>query len=381
MEQIAFNLTGSFFDSSGYSNHLRGLANGLSKLARVRISTNFVPNWEKVVTDKELEMLKREPEDNEINIIITPPVAWKLSLGRRNWAYCIFEGDKVPECFIEEFANPEIERILIPSIHTQNAIMKTLHEGGLQNPFKKGIQIPKGLANPLNDIIIPKIKIIPHGVDLNLFYPKKTEKKKFTFLMNKGFRNSEDRGGIQYGIKAFCEEFNKEENVELIVKINPAYGIPDLNKIIKELDIQNKEFPPIKFITNYFEYNKLVDLYNSADVFVSPTRAEAFNIPCLEAFACGIPVTTTEFGGQTDYCNEDNSWIIKGELKEVEHEIQYEGIKWLTPDIKQLRETMRYCYNDPEICRLKGCNGQITASKMTWEDSAKKLMEVLNGME
>ena len=353
-----FNLIGSFFGSDGYSNHLKGLANALSKIAKVRITTNIIPNWEKLVTDKELEMLKTEPSEDEINIIITPPISWRLSLGKRNWAYCIWEGDKIPDSFIEEFLNPEIEYILIPSKHILEAIQNTIKRRNTEYELAS------------------KINIIPHGVNLDLFYPKKTDKKKFTFLCNKGFRNSEDRGGIQYAIKAFCEEFNKNENVELIIKINPAYGIPDLNKLIKELNIQNKEIATIKFITNYIEYNKLIDLYNSADVFVSPTRAEAFNIPCLEAMACGLPIITTNFGGQTDFCNEFNSWIISGELKDVEHEIQYEGIKWLTPNLDELRRAMRTAYKYPDLIKEKGSNGLKTAIKFTWDNSAQEIIKL-----
>ena len=52
-----------------------------------------------------------------------------------------------------------------------------------------------------------KIKIIQHGVNLDLFYPK-DKPEKFTFICNKGFRHLEDRGGIQYAIRAYLEDKN-----------------------------------------------------------------------------------------------------------------------------------------------------------------------------
>jgi glycosyltransferase involved in cell wall biosynthesis len=43
----------------------------------------------------------------------------------------------------------------------------------------------------------------------------------------------------------------------------------------------------------------MATLYQVADAYVSPYRAEGFNLPVLEAAACGIPIICTR-GGPTD---------------------------------------------------------------------------------
>ena len=55
------------------------------------------------------------------------------------------------------------------------------------------------------------------------FYPdKKEENDKLIFIANKGWSQGiHDRGGMQWLIKAFSEEFTKDDNVELRLKINP----------------------------------------------------------------------------------------------------------------------------------------------------------------
>jgi len=45
---------------------------------------------------------------------------------------------------------------------------------------------------------------------------------------------------------------------------------------------------------------ELIGLYHAADIFVLPTKAEAFGIAAVEASAMGIPVIATAVGGVTD---------------------------------------------------------------------------------
>jgi glycosyltransferase involved in cell wall biosynthesis len=44
--------------------------------------------------------------------------------------------------------------------------------------------------------------------------------------------------------------------------------------------------------TGYIEVNELVDLYNSADLYVSTSLNEGFGLPILEAIVCGCPIVT-----------------------------------------------------------------------------------------
>jgi len=352
------NIITSFFDTSGYSIHGRELSNALDKQTEVRISTQLINGWQAQVSDRELQMIKRQPKEDEINLIITLPHQWKLhTTNGRNWAYCIWEGDRVPNCWIEEFMNPDIEYIFVASIHTRAAILNTT----------------RGKTSNIQQIH-DKIKVINHGVDLNKFYPKEKESNDFTFLANKGFRGMEDRGGIQYLIQAYLKEFKKTDNVDLILKINPAYPIADMNQIIKQWI--NSESPTIQVITQNMPYDKLIDIYNKCDVFVAPTRADAFNIPVLEAMACSKPVITTNFGGQIDAVNQENGWIIGGKLEEVKSDILYEGIKWLTPDMNELRRAMRDAYEGFSL-KEKKAKALETARQFTWDNSASKITKLL----
>ncbi len=360
------NIIGTILGTSGYDIHTRNLARAIAKITEARFTMQAGPGWETLVDDKELEMVKKQPEEDEINLIITNPMYWRLNTtAKRNWAFLVWEGSHIPKCYVEECFNPEIEYIFVPSEHTKEAIINSLAKWTQENP--------KEVA-PTD--ILEKIKVMPHGVDTSLFFPKE-KPKKCVFVANKGFRNLEDRGGIQYLIKAYFEEFTDKDMVELLIKINPAYGIPNLQEMINKLSPRKENLPLINIDIQSYPYNKLIELYNRGTIFVSPTRAEAYNLPCIEAMACGLPVITTTFGGQTDYCSQETGWMINGKFEEVKHELMYEGIKWLTPDIKQLREALRQAYNDPETVKRLGKTALQTARLNSWDNTAKKIVDLI----
>lgn len=354
------NIIGQFFGTSGYASHTRYLANALNKIEKVRILTSLPPNWTSLVNDEELTMIKRgEQESYDTNLVITHPVHWKSNCwAKKNIVYLVWEGDQVPKWILQECYNKNIDNIIVPSMHTKEALFQGNRAFADDDEY-------------MSDTLKDKVVLIPHGVDLDIFKPIDiTRNDTFKFLANKGFRNLEDRGGIQYLIRAFAEEFKPDENVELILKINTAYGIPNIQGMFPELS----KSAPIKVIASELTPEALNKLYNECDVFVSPTRAEAFNIPCLEALACGKPVITTGYGGQTDFIDSEVGILTDFNLTQVEHEIEYEGVKWATPDIKHLQDNLRHAFKGmiqkPSSCRVQ-------AERYSWDNTAKKIKELI----
>ncbi|MEK6881575.1 MAG: glycosyltransferase family 4 protein, partial [Nanoarchaeota archaeon] len=269
--------------------------------------------------------------------------------------------DRIPKSWAIECMNDDIEYIFVPSEHTKNAIINTMRENLL------GAWVGES-----------KVKVIPHGVNLDLFYPKEKPKDKFTFLCNKGWRHLEDRGGIQYAVKAYMEEFTQVDNVNLIIKINPAYGIPDVNKLVSELVPKDKkDFASIQINADNINYDKLVDLYNKAHVLVAPSRADAFNIPVAEALACEVMPIISNFQGASDFVDNEVGLIIGGELKEVQHELLYEGVKWLDVSIPELRKAMRWCYNNQDKVKEKALLGKERIKDWTWDHTVQKIRNLI----
>jgi len=75
-------------------------------------------------------------------------------------------------------------------------------------------------------------------------------------------------------------------------------------------------------ISQNLNLNQLNGLYNAADCYVSPYRAEGFNLTPLEAAAAGTPIIVTKGGSTDDYANESFATQIESK-KIVENQMSY----------------------------------------------------------
>jgi len=301
-------------------------------------------------------------------MIATPPF-WRIGLGDncgKFIGYCVWEGDVCPKYWMEYLADKRVNQIWVPSVHTQKAIMNTEKTEKEYNAIKN------------------KIKIIPHGYDPEIFKQKPELLKKaltgapFKFICNKGYRGgTEDRGGVQYVLKAYANEFKKGENVELILKLNPSYINPQMAKQkIDELKLP-KDAAKIKVCCADMTQKQICDLYNESDVCVCATRAESFDLGTAEAMACGLPIITTGYGGQIEHMDESCAGFIDYELQEVKGDLHYEGIKQGVPKPQHLQKLLRAAFSTGIRTQEKGNNAKEFIKSFTWDKTAEKAMNFL----
>ncbi len=375
---IKINIVGNIFGTSGYDSHTRQLANALGELgADVRLDCPKPPQWERYVNDFELNALTKSFNKDYITIgIVTPPFG-RLLLGdnpKKYIQYVIWEGDSIPKYWLEYLLDERVDQIWVPSQHTKDAIEKTWDErGGIKH-------------HRVKPDFFSKIKIVPHGVDLNIFNRNNLDfprSDKFTFVCNKGWRGGfDDRGGVAYVLKAYCEEFKKNEKVSLLLKLNPSYlNIQQLNQKMEELDLP-KYRPDIRINIDNIPLKNLSEIYCQGDVYVCAQRADAFDLGSAEAMACGLPVIVSEFGGQIEHTTEKNSLKIKGKLEYVKGDVQYESIKWLTPDTNDIRKKMRWAFNNGEKIKDMGVDAQkFISENFKWRMSATKALKFLDELD
>ena len=81
-------------------------------------------------------------------------------------------------------------------------------------------------------------------------------------------------------------------NVEAKIRELEELGSADFSG---RADISARVF----YVTQDLTPAQMAALYNLADAYVTPYHAEAFNMPALEAAACGVPLIVPS-GGPTD---------------------------------------------------------------------------------
>lgn len=227
--------------------------------------------------------------------------------------------------------------------------------------------------NYINSGVIPeKIDVIPHGVDTNIYKPLNKPHKDFTFVFVGGYTGKGDRKGADLLCKAFSEEFKNDKNVKLYLKINIVYGnaVHELVELTK--DVSDRVIINTVNLTD----EQMNEIYNTGDCFVSPSYGEGFNMTVLEAMACGLPIITSEWGGQADFIPQEN-YIIPATKDVSPRYSTWDVGKWKEPDFLFLKRLMRYAYEHRNVMLRVGVLNSKVAIEWNWNSCAKKAVRSL----
>lgn len=155
-------------------------------------------------------------------------------------------------------------------------------------------------------------------------------------------------------VEAF-EILTKQKNfsdVKLVFvgREDPKY--PQLPDLIKEKNLTKS----VRF-TGFVPDDDLPAIYSGASVFCFPSLSEGFGLPGLEAQACGTPVAASD--------------------RTCMPEIYADGAVYFNPeDTKDIGEKLKLVLSDADVSKKISDNGLKNAKRFTWEQTAKKTLEV-----
>jgi glycosyltransferase involved in cell wall biosynthesis len=120
----------------------------------------------------------------------------------------------------------------------------------------------------------------------------------------------------------------------------------------------------------------MASLYHSADCYVSPYLAEGFNLPALEAAACGLPIICTAGGPTDDFTTDAFAWRIRSrQTPLVEAGTQMTA---LLPEAQHLEQLMHEVVVDDAFRKQALMAGPAhVAAHFTWKHVVDKLLTVL----
>lgn len=165
-----------------------------------------------------------------------------------------------------------------------------------------------------------KIYVVPHGIDPITFnfnqdgkggrFRKILSLKENDFVMCSLGAMTWNKG-IDILLEAFAILKEKHKNLKLILKDQSnLYGIKAkdrLNEISQKISskyLTQNFYDSIRLISNNLSIQDVHGLYCASDLYVSPYRAEGFNLTPLEAAASGTRILVTKNGSTDDYFND-----------------------------------------------------------------------------
>lgn len=228
------------------------------------------------------------------------------------------------------------------------------------------------------------VHAIPLGVDPNYFHPGirgyPNPLGEFVFLSNFEWGERKEPWLL---LKAFNDVFSAREPVRLLCKIinkDPGVRVRDE---IRRLGLKERG-GRISFIFNReFPYYQLGSFYRSADCYISAGRGEGWDMPLMEAMACGLPSIATDWGAHTEFVHEGIAYPlrIRRTIPAVAKCPYYEGYRWADPDPEHLRHLLRHVYENRDEARRRGEAAALeTAQKWSWDRSAAKIIARLDAL-
>jgi hypothetical protein len=114
-------------------------------------------------------------------------------------------------------------------------------------------------------------------------------------------------------------------------------------------------------------------LYCTGDVSINCAEGDAFGMSTFEQMSIGIPQIVTSINGYTDFCNEDNSIIIKPRLRNY-LPTSYNVISGETEvvDYKDVFSGMERYLLSPEL-RQQHSENAINSTKYRWDNEVSQL--------
>lgn len=226
--------------------------------------------------------------------------------------------------------------------------------------------------------ILMSYPIIGEKIQKNVSLDIHIDKSKFNFLVMANMYSDIERKNVLQSLEAFKKAFSNEDNVSLIVKIsNPDVDIVYMDKITDYTKNDNRMI----LIDHFISREQINYLFQSVDAYVSLHRAEGFGLTLGEAMYHEIPLITTAYSGNMDFCNSFNCYLIDYDLVKVgENRLRYRSDdQWAQPRLDSAVEMFKSVYNNPDEAKKKAQRAkEFITNNFSMQNIADKIKRRLN---
>lgn len=251
--------------------------------------------------------------------------------------------------------------------------------------------------NALKAVASIPITYIPLSINVETTLVERSEfhlpENRFIFLNSFSPASSIQRKNPFDLITAYSEAFSSAPAHTaplLVIKTHHADTLEKGRQFIDDLQIRLAEIGGV-LITENFSRQQMNNLLNVCDCYISLHRSEGFGLSLAEAMFLGKPVIATDYSGNKDFMNPDNSFLVPYELdviREDAHiyqpnfrEVYATGQNWAQPNVTAAARWMQWVVNRREDVQHRSILG-AEAIKSNFNDQIigermlQRLMEI-----
>lgn len=273
---------------------------------------------------------------------------YQICKRKYNVAYPFWELDSIPPKYVDYLSN--YDSIWAPS----GFILEILQRHGLSNVY-----------------------LVKHPIDLPSQEPRFFEPSgPLRILFHFDFDSFPARKNPEAAIYAFKKAFPGNENVRLTVKTR---GQRDLGRRLW-LAQQAADDSRIEVVDRLMTRNEVNAMMTEHDVFLSLHRSEGLGLGCAEALAAGKVVVATDYGGSTEFINDETGYPVQWSRIDVgpDDYILPENATWAEPSIDHAAEVLRSIHDDPLQARRKAEQGfRQLVKNHSYEAVGSRMVEIL----
>lgn len=214
------------------------------------------------------------------------------------------------------------------------------------------------------------IAVIPPGVDLDLFRPRRRSLARATLGLG-------DRPVV-----LFVGRIQRLKGVDMLLRAIGAINAaaPDLRPTVlivggsaegAQVSAEREELQRLRQLAQSLEVTEQVRFvgsvpqerlpvyYAAADLTVMPSTYESFGLVALESMACGTPVVATRVGGLATLVRDSETGYL---------------VPWRDPQL--FGERIQYLLTNPSLRRRLGRNAREHALLFGWQASADSMLGI-----